>query len=59
MMLWANLHGGWAFRLLALAGPFGLEALFTAQPARRLSVFLRWAVFGIVCRGRGHHALWR
>jgi hypothetical protein len=50
MMIWANLHGGWAFGL-ALAGPFGLEALFTAEPARRLSVFLRWAVFGIVCLG--------
>ena len=48
MTLWANLHGGWAFGL-ALAGPFGLEALFTAEPSKRLSVFLRWAVFGVVC----------
>ena len=48
MTLWANMHGGWAFGL-ALAGPFGLEALATAEPSKRLSVFLRWAVFGTVC----------
>ena len=48
MTLWANLHGGWAFGL-ALAGPFGLEALFSARPDKRLSVFLRWAVFGCLC----------
>ncbi len=48
MVLWANLHGGWAFGF-ALAGPFGLEALFTAEPSKRLAVFKRWAVFGVVC----------
>jgi len=48
MALWANLHGGWAFGL-ALAGPFGLEALFNAQRGKRGAVFLQWALFGLAC----------
>src|SRR5271156_1704918 len=46
MMLWANLHGGFAFGL-ALIGPFALEALFLAPVGRRVSVFTDWALFGV------------
>jgi hypothetical protein len=46
MMLWANLHGGFAFGL-ALIGPFALEALWLAPAERRVSVFRDWALFGL------------
>src|SRR5271154_524875 len=46
MMLWANLHGGFAFGL-ALIGPFALEALWLAPAGRRVSVFTDWALFGV------------
>ncbi|WP_304177085.1 hypothetical protein [Phenylobacterium aquaticum] len=45
MVLWANLHGGWAFGL-AIAGPFGLEALIAAGPGARLKVVRDWGLFG-------------
>ncbi|OXE36823.1 MAG: hypothetical protein CGW95_05285 [Phenylobacterium zucineum] len=48
MTLWANLHGGWAFGL-ALAGPFALEAVFSAESIKRRAVILDWAVFGFAC----------
>jgi len=44
--LWANLHGGFVFGLV-LTGAFALDALWNAEPAKRRSVALRWAVFGI------------
>jgi hypothetical protein len=46
MVLWANLHGGFVFGL-ALIGPFALEALLAAVPARRMTVVLRWGGFGL------------
>jgi hypothetical protein len=46
MLLWANLHGGFAFGL-ALIGPFALEALWLAPTERRDSVFMDWARFGL------------
>ena len=46
MMLWANLHGGFAFGL-ALIGPFALEALWLAPAGRRVSVFTDWALFSV------------
>ncbi len=46
MMLWANLHGGFAFGL-ALIGPFALEALWLAPVGRRVSVFTDWALFAV------------
>jgi hypothetical protein len=46
MILWANLHGGFAFGL-ALIGPFALEGLWLAPAERRASVFVDWARFGL------------
>jgi hypothetical protein len=46
MMLWANLHGGFVLGL-ALVAPFGLDAVWNAEPAQRQSVLLRWAAFGV------------
>jgi hypothetical protein len=46
MTLWANLHGSFIFGL-ALIGPFALEALLAALPARRMAVVLRWGGFGL------------
>ena len=46
MALWANLHGGFVLGL-ALIGAIGLESLWHAAPARRLTLALRWAAFGL------------
>jgi hypothetical protein len=46
MALWANLHGGFVLGL-ALIGPIALEAVWNAEVERRLSLFLRWVLFGI------------
>lgn len=43
--LWANLHGGFVLGL-ALIGPIALEATRSAEPARRLALFMRWVLFG-------------
>ena len=45
--IWANLHGSYAFGL-ALIGPFALEALIEAAPARRFAVIRDWGLFGIL-----------
>jgi len=45
MALWANLHGGFVLGL-ALIGPIGLEALWSAEPSRRVRLGLRWGLFG-------------
>ncbi|MEJ2624168.1 MAG: hypothetical protein P8Z80_06410 [Pseudolabrys sp.] len=47
MTLWANLHGGFTFGI-ALLAPVGLEALLRAAPAERLTVALRWGLFGVL-----------
>ena len=44
--LWANLHGGFVFGLV-LVGGLALDALWNADRARRRSVALRWAAFGV------------
>jgi hypothetical protein len=44
--LWANLHGGFVFGLV-LAGAFAIDALWNAGPTQRMSLALRWAVFGL------------
>jgi hypothetical protein len=46
MMLWANLHGGFAFGL-ALIGPFALEALWLAPAGRRAAVLGDWTVLAL------------
>ncbi|MBR0854260.1 hypothetical protein [Bradyrhizobium liaoningense] len=46
MALWANLHGGFVLGL-ALIGPISLEAVEHAGKGQRLSLFLRWVLFGI------------
>lgn len=46
MTAWANLHGGFTFGIMLVA-PAALEALVQAQPAQRVAVFLRWALFGV------------
>jgi hypothetical protein len=45
LLLWANLHGSFTFGL-ALLAPVALEALWHAEPAERVAVALRWALFG-------------
>src|SRR5438477_89926 len=42
--LWANLHGGFVFGLFFIA-PTALAALVDAEPAARLGLALRWALF--------------
>jgi hypothetical protein len=44
--LWANLHGGFIFGL-ALVAPFAFDALWNAEAPQRISLALRWIVFGI------------
>ncbi|QOG19820.1 MULTISPECIES: hypothetical protein [Bradyrhizobium] len=46
MALWANLHGGFVLGL-ALIGPISLEAVEHAEKGQRLSLFVRWVLFGI------------
>ena len=46
MALWANLHGGFVLGL-ALIGPISLVAVEHAEKGRRLSLFMRWVLFGI------------
>ncbi|WP_407148836.1 hypothetical protein [Bradyrhizobium sp. ORS 86] len=46
MTLWANLHGGFVLGL-ALIGPIGLEAIWSAEPNRRAQLAMRWALFGM------------
>jgi hypothetical protein len=46
MALWANLHGGFVLGL-ALIGPIGLEAIWCAEPGRRIRLAVRWGLFGL------------
>ena len=46
MALWANLHGGFVLGL-ALIGPIGLEAIWCAEPNRRIRLAVRWDLFGL------------
>ncbi|MGY4318384.1 hypothetical protein [Bradyrhizobium sp. JR3.5] len=46
MALWANLHGGFVLGL-ALIGPIGLEAVWSAEPSRRRQLIVRWGLFGV------------
>jgi hypothetical protein len=46
MALWANLHGGFVFGLVLIA-PVALDAVLNADANVRLSLALRWAVFGL------------
>ena len=46
MALWANLHGGFVLGL-ALIGPIGLEAVWSAEPGRRRQLIVRWGLFGV------------
>ena len=46
MTLWANMHGSYIFGLVLL-GPFALEALVAAEPARRVRTVLTWGAFGL------------
>ncbi|WP_192735897.1 hypothetical protein [Bradyrhizobium sp. OAE829] len=45
MILWSNLHGGFAFGI-ALIAPFAAEALLTARPGARIAAVRGWAIFG-------------
>lgn len=46
MTLWANLHGGFVLGL-ALIGPIGLEAVWSAETGRRRQLVVRWGLFGL------------
>lgn len=50
MVVWANLHGGYAFGI-ALVAPFALEALLAAAPAARGRTLLAWSAFGLAALG--------
>jgi hypothetical protein len=62
MALWANLHGGFVFGLMMVM-PVGLDALVSADAARRRQLALRWAAFGLAalivscCNPYGWNAL--
>jgi hypothetical protein len=44
--LWANLHGGFVLGL-ALIAPVALEAVWTCDADQRITVGLRWMMFGL------------
>jgi hypothetical protein len=46
MALWANLHGGFVFGLVLVA-PVALDAVLNADAKQRMSLALRWAIFGV------------
>lgn len=46
IVLWTNLHGGFVFGL-ALIAPFALDAVWNADAPQRVSLALRWALFGV------------
>jgi hypothetical protein len=46
MTLWANLHGGFVLGL-ALIGPIGLEAVWSAERDHRLELAVRWGLFAL------------
>lgn len=46
LALWANLHGGFVLGL-ALIGPIGLEAIWCCERKDRVTLALRWALFGV------------
>ena len=46
IVLWTNLHGGFVFGL-ALIAPFALDAVWNAEASQRISLALRWALFGV------------
>ncbi|QOZ30217.1 hypothetical protein [Bradyrhizobium sp. CCBAU 51753] len=46
MTLWANLHGGFVLGL-ALIGPIGLEAVWSAERSQRRELVMRWGLFGL------------
>lgn len=48
LVVWANLHGGFAFGI-ALAGFFALEALVETGSGRIVTVFRDWLLFGLGC----------
>jgi hypothetical protein len=50
MVLWTNLHGGFAFGL-ALIAPFAIEAALAAPPLRRVSVIQGWSLFALLAVG--------
>jgi hypothetical protein len=52
MALWANLHGGFVLGL-ALIGPIGLEAVWSAEPGRRIRLAVRWGLFGLAAVAAG------
>jgi hypothetical protein len=46
LALWANLHGGFVLGL-ALIGPIGLEAVWCCERKDRVTLAVRWALFGV------------
>ena len=46
MALWASLHGSFVLGL-ALIAPIALEALWEAEPQRRVALAARWAIFAV------------
>jgi hypothetical protein len=52
MALWANLHGGFVFGLVLIA-PVALDAVWSAEPAGRKSLVLRWAAFALAALAAG------
>jgi hypothetical protein len=44
--LWANLHGGFVLGL-ALIAPIALEAVWTSESDKRVTVALRWTIFAL------------
>jgi hypothetical protein len=50
MVLWANLHGGFAFGL-ALIAPFAIEATLAAPQSGRLAVIRDWSLFALPAVG--------
>ncbi len=46
LAIWANLHGGFVLGL-ALIGQIGLEALWTSEAKDRVTLAVRWALFGL------------
>ena len=45
--VWANLHGGFIFGLM-MVGPIALDAVVQAQADKRVTLVMRWALFGVL-----------
>jgi hypothetical protein len=52
MVVWANLHGGFAFGIM-MVGALGLDAIVASPPATRVRTAAHWVGFGLLALAAG------